>query len=131
MTLSVGSVNGSDVKSDFSNYGAALEMTAPGETVFGPAPGQNAQGGWNMAAWSGTSMSAPMAAGALALALGELGAPKNMVISSVLTLRLLGTTVSVEKLKENKPYKKMLGTGRLDIGLFIVGTGQQNEQGQN
>ena len=72
-TLSIGSVSGTDVKSGFSNYGSTLELTAPGEEVFGPAPGQNAQGGWNMAAWSGTSMSAPMAAGALALELAQVG----------------------------------------------------------
>ena len=120
-TLSVGSVNSGDVKSDFSNYGGTLEVTAPGETVFGPAPGQNAQGGWNMAAWSGTSMSAPMAAGALALELAQVGAQRDSVVSTYLAARLLGTTVDTDKVKENKPYEKLLGEGRLDIGRFIYG----------
>lgn len=121
MTLSVSSVNSADVKSGFSNYGGTLEMTAPGEAVFGPAPGQNAQGGWNMASWSGTSMSAPMAAGALALELAEVGGQRNTIVSTYLVARLLGTTVSTDKLDGNKPFKKLMGMGRLDIGRFIYG----------
>jgi thermitase len=121
MTLSVSSVNSADVKSGFSNYGGTLEMTAPGEAVFGPAPGQNAQGGWNMASWSGTSMSAPMAAGALALELAQVGGQRNTIVSTYLVARLLGTTVATDKLDGNKPFKKLMGMGRLDIGRFIYG----------
>ncbi len=122
MTLSVGSVNGSTgVKSDFSNYSNTLELTAPGETVFGPAPGKNAQGGWNMAAWSGTSMSAPMAAGALALELAQVGGQRNTIVSAYLVSRLLGTTVSTNTVGINKPYKDLMGFGRLDIGRFVYG----------
>ena len=121
MTLSVSSVNSADVKSGFSNYSGTLEMTAPGETVFGPAPGQNAQGGWNMAAWSGTSMSAPMVAGALALELAEVGGQRNTIVSTYLVARLLGTTVATDKLDGNKPFKKLMGIGRLDIGRFVYG----------
>jgi thermitase len=133
LTLSVGSVNSADLKSGFSNYSGTLELTAPGETVFGPAPGQNAQGGWNMAAWSGTSMSAPMAAGTLALGLGELGAPKNTVVSTLLAERLLITSVIVDGLSGNKPFYRQLGFGRLDIGNFIQGTAQNSgdQQGQH
>ncbi|WP_407572899.1 S8 family serine peptidase [Deinococcus altitudinis] len=121
MTFSVGSVNGADVKSDFSNYGGTLELTAPGELVFGPAPGQDTQGNWNMAAWSGTSMTAPMAAGALALELAEVGGQRNTIVSTYLASRLLGTTVDVDSLNGNKSYKKLLGQGRLDIKRFIYG----------
>jgi len=122
MTLSVGSVDGGDVKSSFSNYSGTLELTAPGEEVFGPAPGQNAQGGWNMAAWSGTSMSAPMAAGALALQLAEWGVPRNTISSTLLVARLLATTTDTDEIKANKPYKKLLGAGRLDIGAMVWGS---------
>lgn len=121
MTLSVGSVSGNDVKSSFSNYGGTLELTAPGETVFGPAPGQNAQGGWNMAAWSGTSMSAPMAAGALALELSQVGAQRNAIVSTYLAARLLGTTTDTDRIEANRPYRKLLGQGRLDIGRYVYG----------
>ena len=120
-TVSVGSVNGGDVKSSFSNYGSTLELTAPGEEVYGPAPGQNAQGGWSMAAWSGTSMAAPMAAGALALALAEVGAQKNTTVSAFLTARMLDTSTDIRNVDGNKPYEKLLGQGRLDIWRFIYG----------
>ena len=120
-TLSVGSVSSSDVKSGFSNYGSTLELTAPGEEVFGPAPGQNAQGGWNMAAWSGTSMSAPMAAGALALGLAEVGSNRSTTVSAFLTARMLDTSLDIDKVNGNKPYEKQLGRGRLDIGRFVYG----------
>ena len=123
MTLSVGSVDSSDVKSDFSNYSGTLEMTAPGEAVFGPAPGQNTSGEWNMAAWSGTSMAAPMAAGALALELAEVGRQRNPIVSSYLVTRLMGTSTDTDKLPANAPYKKQMGQGRLDIGRMVYGSG--------
>jgi thermitase len=72
MSVGVGSVDLSDRKSAFSNFAPddglvddGLEMVAFGEAVYGAIPdGQ-------IAAWDGTSMAAPMVAGALALALGE------------------------------------------------------------
>lgn len=69
---SVGSVDLNDQRSVFSNFGVNLELMAPGERVFAPAPGGR------LAFWSGTSMAAPMVSGAYALALGEAARLSNL-----------------------------------------------------
>lgn len=67
--LGVTSVDNNDVLSDFSDYGSCVDITAPGEGIFStekyePSVGLlDAFGG----AWSGTSFSVPLVAGAAAL----------------------------------------------------------------
>lgn len=112
-TLSVGSVNLSDLKSSFSNYARALELVAPGEQVYGPAPENR------MVAWSGTSMAAPMAAGGLALALGQ----QRSVAVKDLTGKMEGSAFDVYNNGANQAYKDMLGNkGRLDLAKFLEDT---------
>jgi thermitase len=107
--LSVGSVNAQDVKSVFSNYARELELTAPGENVYAPAPGNL------MTAWSGTSMAAPMATGGLALALSQpLAVP-----TSTLQERLSASAFNVYSNPLNKAYADKLGSGRLDLLAFL------------
>lgn len=106
LSVSVGSVDASDHKSAFSTYGKELMLTAPGELVYGPVPGNL------LSAWSGTSMAAPMAAGALALALGQ----PLKVRAGDLPRTLVSTAAELNTL--NPEYKDQLG-GRLDIGAFI------------
>jgi len=105
-SVSVGSVDWKDRKSDFSTYGDKLEVVAPGEKVWGPVPGNL------FSYWSGTSMASPMVAGALALARGQ-----TLIVKPVdLTKNLLATTTDIDKL--NQKYAHKIG-GRLDIGAFI------------
>jgi thermitase len=59
--ISVGSVASSSLLSSFCNYNTALEITAPGELVYGALPGS--KGGYG----SGTSFAAPQISGLLAL----------------------------------------------------------------
>jgi len=55
------------VLADFSNYGTGLDLSAPGERIWGlthPAYGDNHSG---YSEWSGTSMASPIVAGGLAV----------------------------------------------------------------
>ncbi|OLV15930.1 S8 family serine peptidase [Deinococcus marmoris] len=107
-SLSVGSVDLNDVKSSFSNYASELKVMAPGEQVYAPAPDGR------MAAWSGTSMAAPMVSGGLALALGERVPTKD------LAKELANRATDIYKVSGNKPYKDKLGEkGRLDLVEFL------------
>lgn len=114
-SLSVGSVNSLDLKSVFSTYGTEkkpLEIVAPGETVYAPAPDNR------MAAWSGTSMAAPMNSGALALALGQT----LKVTRAELLEKMRVTAADIYNNSMNQAYKDMLGKGRLNIEQFLVDT---------
>ena len=105
--VAVASVNARDVKSSFSTYGDAVELAAPGEIVFGPAPNLG------LAAWTGTSQAAPMVSGALALALGE----RPTVSRSGLSTLVASSSDGIDKV--NPSFKNQLGKGRLNLETFI------------
>ncbi len=106
--VSVGSVDLQGVKSSFSNYASNLEMVAPGENVYAPAP----EG--RMAAWSGTSMAAPMVSGGLALALGA-GADRRSLAGLITS-----TAGNVYGNQANDAFRGKLGEqGRLDLAHFL------------
>ncbi len=109
VSISVGSVNSLDQKSDFSSYGNKLEMVSPGEDIYGPYP-DNAG-----AAWSGTSMSAPLVSGSLALALGQT-LHSGVKVQDLPDI-LIGKTDSVDAL--NPSFAGQIGKGRLNIENFL------------
>lgn len=110
--LSVGSVTPQDTKSAFSNYSKDLQIVAPGETVYAPAPGNM------MAAWSGTSQASPMAAGALALALGQtLKIPVGSLLN---TMRNSSFNIYANPLNSSYVKDQKLGNGRLDLSAFLA-----------
>jgi len=100
--FAVGSVNGSNQVSAFSNTGAGLTLFAPGELIYGPAPQERE------AAWSGTSQSAAVTSGALALGLAEGASP------AAVSTALRGTVAPVHS-ADGQP---LTGTGQLDLDAF-------------
>jgi thermitase len=109
LTIGVGSTNLNDVKSAFSTYGD-VEMTAIGENVMTPAPGNR------VAKWSGTSMASPMVAGGLALALAERWYPRNSLLSLG---KIMASTA--DDIDQFNPLgmRGHLGYGRLNLERFM------------
>lgn len=100
--FAVGSVNGSNQVSAFSNTGAGLTLFAPGELIYGPAPQERE------AAWSGTSQSAAVTSGALALGLAEVASPATVSAA-------LRSTVAPVQTADGQP---VTGSGQLDLDAF-------------
>ena len=65
-SFGIGSVDANDNLSSFSNYGAALYATAPGEKLYTAFPDKQ------VATSTGTSFAAPLFTGAIALAYSEM-----------------------------------------------------------
>lgn len=114
MRVTVGSVDGQKRLSNFSNRNGQqnllelrAEIGAPGEMVFGPAPGNR------KAAWSGTSQAAPVVAGVLALALGE-GKQETLEGRLQLIRRLKQSASCIQ----DSPTA-VLGAGLLDAESFF------------
>lgn len=59
--LSVAAVDSNDIKAVFSNYSSSVDVSAPGVDIMSTVPGET------YAAWDGTSMASPVAAGVVAL----------------------------------------------------------------
>ncbi len=107
--ISVASVDPSNIKSTFSTYGKAIEVSAPGELIYAPAPDNR------LMAWSGTSMSAAVISGGAALALGE-----SLKVSKNDLLHILWVNASdIYSLYGNLNFKDMLGGGNLNLERFL------------
>jgi hypothetical protein len=76
--ISVGATDKADKKAGFSNYGAGLDIVAPGDKVFGTLPNNS------YSDWSGTSMSAPVVSGVIALMLSKRRGLTNQEIVQIL-----------------------------------------------
>jgi hypothetical protein len=76
--ISVGATDRGDKKASFSNYGAGLDIVAPGDRIFGTLPNNS------YSDWSGTSMAAPVVSSVIALMLSKRRGLTNQEIVQIL-----------------------------------------------
>jgi subtilisin family serine protease len=105
--IGVASTGPDDTKSPFSDYGTDVSISAPGTDIESALPG----GAYGVA--SGTSMSAPFVAGAIALLIQE----QPSLSSEAIRATVLQTATSINEV--NPEYVGELGSGRLDITAAV------------
>ncbi len=114
--IGVGSVNASDVKSSFSNYGSCVDIVAPGENVtstllYAPASGHTSPTGGG---WYGTSVASPFVSGAAALIRA------SMPNASVENVEQILKSHAVSIAGSNPGFGDDLGAGRLSVSTLVA-----------
>ena len=117
--IGVAAVGIADAQTSFSNYGSdCVDLSAPGEDIFGVQYLNVAQGYDDAysGGWSGTSMAAPLVAGAAAILLAEYPTLTPENVRNALKL-------SVDPLVLEGEFVGEFGAGRLNIAnaLAIAG----------
>lgn len=101
--LSVASTNSSDIKSSFSNYGSAIDVCAPGSSIYSTL--------WNnsYASFDGTSMASPIAAGTCAIVKSQFPSYNALQIGEKVR-------VTCDNIDGSNPtYAGKLGKGRINM----------------
>jgi hypothetical protein len=102
--LAVAAIDLNGVKAGFSNFGAHVDVCAPGSKLISAYPGRHEE---SFASWSGTSFAAPMAAAEAALIFSA--DPQNPDVKKVIE----DTAQNIDAL--NPGYSGKLGKGRIDL----------------
>lgn len=98
------SKSGTKQKASYANYGAWVDLVAPGGRIYSTYP----NGGF--AWWKGTSMATPLVSGQVALLLSKSPTLSLSQIGQIVA----GTAVSLDT--TNPDYTHLLGSGRINIG---------------
>lgn len=101
--FSVGSVSSSDMKSSFSNFGASVDISAPGSSIY------STRNDGNYGLRSGTSMSAPVVASAAALVKARFPTLTMLQVGEQLRITADNTDGA------NPNFAGLLGKGRLNV----------------
>ena len=100
--IAVAAIDSVNLKADFSNWGRRVDLCAPGTRVY--APFLDTSYAW----WDGTSFSAPLVVGVIALMLELEPGLSEDAVDSILTL----TAINIDDL--NPEYATELGSGLIN-----------------
>ncbi|MFW5707425.1 MAG: S8/S53 family peptidase [Bacteroidota bacterium] len=109
--MSVAGTDINDYKWDGSSYGTNIDLAAPGANIFSTWPN-------GYIASNGTSMAAPIVAGAAALLRSHFPEYNALQIAAQLKV----TTDIIDTIPANAAYAELLGTGRLNIYRALTET---------
>lgn len=110
--LSVAATNSSDIKWGGSSFGQLVDISAPGANIFSTWPNGS------YVSSSGTSMAAPVVAGAAALVRAQFPDYNALQIAAQLKV----TTDIIDTIAQNEAYQGLLGTGRLNLYRALTET---------
>jgi len=115
--LCVASTTSSDVKSSFSNFGAAVDISAPGSSIRSTVSDHYSPG---YAIYGGTSMAAPQV-------VGQVGLVRSL--NPLLTRQevfdiIINTTDNIDAL--NQSHLGELGSGRINLANSLQGLASTN-----
>ncbi len=107
--VSVAATTQTDCKSDYSNYGEWVDVSAPGDAIYSTIFNDT------YSSLYGTSMACPLAASVAALIwTNDPELDDDEDANAVVRERLLGTVDGIDHLACNSDYQGLLGTGRVN-----------------
>ena len=105
--IAVAALDEQRLKTSFSNYGAWVDLSTPGESIYSTFPVDGY--GW----WSGTSMATPFVSGQIAL----LRSLAPWLISAQIEGQMLTKVHGLDEL--NPDYAEQLGAGEPDVAASL------------
>lgn len=114
--IAVAAVGDDNLRSEFSNYGEHVSLTAPGVDITSTIPG----GGYGSG--DGTSFAAPMVAASAAL----YWSTRPEASAQQVRARVLGASLDISRLNPN--YEDQLGRGRLHALWIVRGVSLQRHR---
>ena len=103
--MSIAGSNVNDNKWNNSNYGAYIDVIAPGEDVYMTSPNNGYINGW------GTSFASPLVAGCAAIVKAHYDTLTSCQIGEVIRM----SADNIDTVSGNEPYAGLMGKGRVNL----------------